>query len=117
MVLFGCAVLFLVQFLVVYIRNDHVWQKRVSTNVHMVSSIHKATSVDNVRDGVGGKGRRQRVFSNVHMVSSIHKATSVEGWGGRQGEVAMSECPLRTCLAEHNYNKAGCSITWPGKDA
>lgn len=47
MALLGGALLFLYQFLAVYIRGDHLWQKRVSTNVHMVSNINKATSIEN----------------------------------------------------------------------
>ena len=44
--LFVGVVIFLYQFLVVYIRGDHVWQNRVSSNIHRVDSISRAASIE-----------------------------------------------------------------------
>ena len=43
MAFFVFMLVFLYQYLVVYIKNDHVWQKAVSNNIHTMSLTH-ATS-------------------------------------------------------------------------
>ena len=48
MALFGGFLLFMYQYLVVYIKNEHVWQNRASSTVHMVSGISRVSSLDHV---------------------------------------------------------------------
>lgn len=62
MVFFGCVVIFAYQYLVLFIRNEHEWQRKVSSNVHMVSNLSNLTpsvSVDHddsdFSDGVEDK--------------------------------------------------------------
>ena len=47
MLFFALMVIFLYQYLAIFIRKEHVWQKKVSNSVHQVSNINRATSLDN----------------------------------------------------------------------
>lgn len=44
MVFLCCLLLFLYQYMVIYIKENHIWQNRVSSNVHMVSGLTRQPS-------------------------------------------------------------------------
>lgn len=46
--MFGCVLVFLYQYVAIYIRREHLWQNRPSSTVHQVSSLNKAASFDHV---------------------------------------------------------------------
>ena len=40
------AIVFMYQYLVVFIKKDHIWQNKVSTNVHIISNLTRSASID-----------------------------------------------------------------------
>ena len=54
------VIVFLYQFLVVYIKGEHVWQTRVSSQVHKVASVSRAASIDST------------ATNHVRITTSIH---------------------------------------------
>lgn len=61
---------FLYQYLVVYIKNDHVWQKAVSNNIHTMSLTH-ATSDSTVSITVDLQNREQ--YLKIIMIAGLFR--------------------------------------------